>query len=66
MNGKIITEQEISQIMEMYFKGMKFVDIGNEVGRSRKTVESVISRHRGIQTKAFNFPQITHARRFGA
>ena len=66
MNGKPITYEEINQIMLMYSKGMMYRDIGDVVGRSRKSIEAVVLRHRGVWTRNFNFPEIIHAKRFGA
>jgi hypothetical protein len=66
MNGREITQDEINEVMSMYAKGMMFEDIGKVVGRSRKSIEGIITRNRGKWTRDFNFPHITHARRFGA
>ena len=66
MNSRQVTQDEINQVMVMYSKGMMFEDIGKVVGRSRKSIEGIITRNRGKWTRDFNFPHITHARRFGA
>ena len=66
MNGKPYTTEEIDQIMLMYSKGALFADIGKVVGRSRKSIECLITRHRGVWTRNFNFPEVLHAKRFGA
>lgn len=66
MNGREITQSEINEVMAMYAKGMMFADIGNVVGRSRKSIEGIVTRNRGKWTRDFNFPHITHAKRFGA
>lgn len=66
MNGKEITQNEINEVMLMYSKGMLFADIGKVIGRSRKSVEGIVTRHRGVWTRNFNFPEVIHAKRFGA
>ena len=66
MNGREITQNEINEVMSMYSKGMMFEDIGKAVGRSRKSIEGIITRNRGKWTRDFNFPHIMHAKRFGA
>lgn len=66
MNGRQITAEEINQVMLMYSKGMMFADIGNVVGRSRKSIEGIVTRNRGVWTRNFNFPEIMNAKRFGA
>lgn len=66
MNGKQITQDEVNQVMIMYSKGMMFADIGKVVGRSRKSIEGIVTRHRGVWTRSFNFPEIMNAKRFGA
>lgn len=66
MNGREITQDEINKVMLMYSKGVMFAEIGKEIGRSRKSVEGIVTRHRGIWTRNFNFPEIINAKRFGA
>lgn len=66
MNGRQITPEEINQVMVMYSKGMMFADIGKVVGRSRKSIEGIVTRNRGVWTRNFNFPEIINAKRFGA
>lgn len=66
MNGKPYTSEEVNQIMVMYSKGVLFQEIGDKFGRSRKSIEGVVTRNRGVWTRNFNFPEVLHAKRFGA
>lgn len=66
MNGRPVTYKEINQIMLMHSKGMLYKDIGDAVGRSYKSIEGIITRNRGVWTRNFNFPEVLHAKRFGA
>ena len=66
MNGKPYTPEEVNQIMVMYSKGMLFQEIGDKFGRSRKSIEGIVTRNRGVWTRNFNFPEVLHAKRFGA
>lgn len=66
MNGKPATKEEIDGIMELWTKGLVYKDIGKEFGRSSRSIETIVTRHRNTWTRNFNFPHIIHAKRFGA
>ena len=59
-------KEEVEKMMRMWAKGMTYAEIGAEVGRTVRSVESIVARRRGTWTRDFNFPEIIHAKRFGA
>ena len=56
----------INEIMYDWSKGKTFAEIASKFNRSKKSIEGIITRNRGEWTRDFNFPHITHAKRFGA
>jgi DNA-directed RNA polymerase specialized sigma24 family protein len=66
MNPNTVSPEEVDKIMRMWSQGMTYAEIGDKVGRTVRSVESLVSRRRGTWTRDFNFPHILHAKRFGA
>jgi DNA-directed RNA polymerase specialized sigma24 family protein len=66
MNPNITPEEEVEEMMQLWSKGLTYAEIGAKVGRTVRSVESIVARRRGNWTRAFNFPHIIHAKRFGA
>tara|TARA_R110000782_G_scaffold85682_1_gene166496 strand:- start:13086 stop:13298 length:213 start_codon:yes stop_codon:yes gene_type:complete len=61
-------EEMTRQVMKLRDQGQTYKEIAEAVGCSTKHVENIVSKNKvhGVFDRAFNFPHITHARRFGA
>jgi len=61
-------EEMIQKVMKLRDQGETYKSIAEKVGCSTKNVENIISKNKvhGVFDRAFNFPHIIHARRFGA
>lgn len=66
MHPHYLSDDELYEIEKLYLTGMLYKDIADKTGRSVKSIEGVISRHRHKWVRDFNFPHILHAKRFGA
>lgn len=61
-----ISEVEVMKIIGLREKGLYFKKISELTGYTAKKVEYIVSVHQDAYGRAFNFPEIIHAPRFGA
>ena len=66
MNGNPATPEEIKKIIGLARRGLNMQEIANRVGRTRRSVEVVICRHREEIYKAHGWHRLICTPRFGA
>lgn len=61
-----VTDEEVYALVQLNEQGFTIQEIADKCNRTYKSVEMLLARHRGVHCRAFNFPHIIHAPRFGA
>ena len=66
MSSKAIIEPTVDDIMRYWSKCGSITKTAEHFGKSYKTIEPMVGRYNHAYERSFNFPEILHAKRFGA
>ena len=66
MNTNPATPEEIQQIIKHARRGLTLQEIADQVGRTRRSVEVVVARHRESISRAHGWDRLICTPRFGA
>lgn len=66
MNNKAMNEPTVEDVMTHWSKCGSIKDTAQHFGKTYKSVEIMVSRYKHNYERSFNFPEIIHAKRFGA
>ena len=66
MNPKTVPQSTIEDIMLYWSKGNSIKDTAEHFNRPYRSVEQMVARYSHRYERSFNFPEIIHAKRFGA
>jgi hypothetical protein len=56
----------IEDMMTYWSRGRSLQETADHFGKTYRVVEQMVARHAYRYERAFNFPHIIHAKRFGA
>ncbi len=70
MNNKVHTNHHkgtsVEEVMTFWSRGRSLQETADKFGLTYRAVEQMVSRYSHRYERAFNFPHIIHAKRFGA
>lgn len=66
MNPKTHSEATIEEIMTYWSRGRSVKETAEHFNRPYRSIEQMVARYSHRYERSFNFPQVIHAKRFGA
>ena len=66
MNPRITPEHKVEEIMTYWSRGRSLQETADHFGKTYRVIEQMVARYGYRYERAFNFPHIIHAKRFGA
>ncbi len=59
-------QSTVDEIMRYWSRGNSVKDTAEKFSRTHRVIEQMVSRYGHRYERAFNFPHVIHAKRFGA